>query len=791
MPSKTTPKERPPARPKLPLWSRATVLLIAVPAGLAIAALLAVSIAVLLANDRLPPLDALTDYRPKVPLRVYTADGQLIGEFGEERRSVVRIADVPALMKNAVLAAEDSRFFEHGGIDFKGIARAALSNFVSGGRDQGASTITQQLAKNFYLSSEKTYTRKIYEALLALRIEENLTKDQILEIYMNQIFLGKRAHGFASAAQIYFGKTLNQLSPAEAAMLAGLPKAPSLFNPLVNPKRATERQHYILQRMHEIGSLTEAEYETAIKQPLRYSTPSNDMSAQAPYVAEMARMMAYELFKEDIYTAGLNVYTTIRSDEQRIATAAVRQGVIDYDRKYGYRGPEQFLELPADSAKVDAAIEDALDDNPDVDEFQSAVVLEADPRRVRVSRGHGQVVDITGDGLKFAASALSDRAPAGKRLRRGALVRILPAKGAFEIGQLPEVQAALVACNSQDGSVRALVGGFDFSRNKFNRVTQAWRQPGSSFKPFIYSASLEKGFMASTLINDAPFSVDAAITGGQVWEPKNYDGKFDGPMSMRTGLAKSKNMVSIRILQSIGPRYAQDYITRFGFDEDKHPAYLTMALGAGSVTPWQMAGAYSVFANGGYRIEPYVVARITDANGKLLAQAKPLKAGDENNRAIDGRNAFIMDSLLRGVVRNGTAAKAMALKRTDLAGKTGTTNDSHDAWFAGYSPRITAVTWVGFDQPHKLGERETGGGLALPIWMAYMARALAGVPEQPVVMPEGVVDVGGEFYFAETRPGQGVSSVGLSDERPASGEAPADAESPLAPRGEEASPGQR
>jgi penicillin-binding protein 1A len=791
MPSKTTPKERPPARPKLPLWSRATVLLIAVPACLAIAGVLAVSIAVLLANDRLPPLNALTDYRPKVPLRVYTADGQLIGEFGEERRSVVRIADVPALMKNAVLAAEDSRFFEHGGIDFKGIARAALSNFVSGGRDQGASTITQQLAKNFYLSSEKTYTRKIYEALLALRIEENLTKDQILEIYMNQIFLGKRAHGFASAAQIYFGKTLNQLSPAEAAMLAGLPKAPSLFNPLVNPKRATERQHYILQRMHEIGSLTDAEYETAIKQPLRYSTPSNDMSAQAPYVAEMARMMAYELFKEDIYTAGLNVYTTIRSDEQRIATAAVRQGVIDYDRKYGYRGPEQFLELPADSAKVDAAIEDALDDNPDVDEFQSAVVLEADPRRVRVSRGHGQVVDITGDGLKFAASALSDRAPAGKRLRRGALVRILPAKGAFEIGQLPEVQAALVACNSQDGSVRALVGGFDFSRNKFNRVTQAWRQPGSSFKPFIYSASLEKGFMASTLINDAPFSVDAAITGGQVWEPKNYDGKFDGPMRMRQALAKSKNMVSIRILQSIGPRYAQDYITRFGFDEDKHPAYLTMALGAGSVTPWQMAGAYSVFANGGYRIEPYVVARITDANGKLLAQAKPLKAGDENNRAIDGRNAFIMDSLLRGVVRNGTAAKAMALKRTDLAGKTGTTNDSHDAWFAGYSPRITAVTWVGFDQPHKLGERETGGGLALPIWMAYMARALAGVPEQPVVMPEGVVDVGGEFYFAETRPGQGVSSVGLSDERPASGEAPADAESPLAPRGEEASPGQR
>jgi penicillin-binding protein 1A len=574
-------------------------------------------------------------------------------------------------------------------------------------------------------------------------------------------------------------------------MLAGLPKAPSLFNPLVNPKRATERQHYILQRMHEIGSLTEAEYETALKQTLRYSTPNNDMSAQAPYVAEMARMMAYELFKEDIYTAGLNVYTTIRSDEQRIATAAVRQGVIDYDRKYGYRGPEQFIELPADPAKVDAAIEDALDDHPDVDEFLSAVVLDVEPRRVRVSQGHGKEFSITGDGLKFAASALSERAAAGKRLRRGALIRILRTKEGYEIGQLPEVQAALVACNSHDGSVRALVGGFDFSRNKFNRVTQAWRQPGSSFKPFIYSASLEKGFMASTLINDAPFYVDATLTGGQAWEPKNYDGKFEGPMRMRQALAKSKNMVSIRILQSIGPRYAQDYVTRFGFDEDKHPPYLTMALGAGSVTPWQMAGAYSVFANGGFRVEPYIVARITDANGKLLAQAKPLKAGDENNRAIDGRNAFIMDSMLRGVVRNGTAAKAMALKRNDLAGKTGTTNDSHDAWFAGYSPRITAIAWVGFDQPHKLGERETGGGLALPIWMAYMGRALAGAPEVPVVTPEGVVEINGELYFAETRPGQGVSSVGLSDERPASSATPADADSASAPRGDESGSGQR
>ena len=751
-------------------WSRrAIIALITLPLALGVAGLLALTIAVLLANDRIPPLDALTDYRPKVPLRVYSAEGQLLGEFGEERRSVVRIGDVPALMKNAVLAAEDSRFFEHGGIDFKGIARAALSNLASGGRDQGASTITQQLAKNFYLSSEKTYSRKIYEALLALRIEENLTKDQILEIYMNQIFLGKRAHGFASAARIYFGKALNQLTPAEAAMLAGLPKAPSLYNPLVNPKRATERQHYILHRMHEIGSLSDAEYEAALKQPLRYSTPGNDLTQQAPYAAEMARMMAYELFKEDIYTAGLNVYTTIRADEQRAAAAAVRQGVLEYDRRYGYRGPEHYVELPADAARVDAAIEDALDDRPDVDEFQSAVVLEADARMVKVSRGRSSLIEITGDGLRFAASALSEKAQASKRLRRGALIRVVSVKGAWEITQLPEVQAALVACNSDDGSVRALVGGFDFSRNKFNRVTQAWRQPGSSFKPFIYSASLEKGLMTTTMINDAPFSVDPALTGGQLWEPKNYDGKFDGPMPMRQALAQSKNMVSIRILQSIGPRYAQDYVTRFGFDEDKHPAFLTMALGAGSVTPWQMAGAYAVFANGGYRIEPYLITRITDADGRLLAQARPMKAGDEANRAIDGRNAFIMDSLLRGVVRNGTARKAMSLKRSDLAGKTGTTNDAHDAWFAGYSPSVVAVTWVGYDQPKKLGERETGGGLALPIWMAYMGKALAGVPETPVRVPEGVIEVGGDFYYAETRPGQGIASVGMGDDRHGSG----------------------
>ncbi|RPH68070.1 MAG: penicillin-binding protein, partial [Burkholderiales bacterium] len=399
-----------------------------------------------------------------------------------------------------------------------------------------------------------------------------------------------------------------------------------------------------------------------------------------------------------------------------------------------------------------------------------AVVLEADPKRVLLSRGRGNSIEIAGDGLKFVAPALSARAPASRRLRRGAVVRIVEnGKGGYAIGQLPEVQAAIVALDTQDGAVRALVGGFDFERNKFNRVTQAWRQPGSSFKPFIYSASLEKGFMTSTVINDAPVLIDPARTAGQLWDPKNYDGKFEGPMAMRTALAKSKNMVSIRLLDAIGPQYAQDYVSRFGFDPGRHPAFLTMALGAGSVTPWQMARAITVFANGGYRIEPYIVSRITDSNGRLLASAHPGQAGDESLRAIDPRNAFLMDSMLRDVVRMGTATRARALKRSDLAGKTGTTNDSIDAWFAGYHPKIAAVAWVGFDQPRKLGDRETGGGLALPIWMDYMATALKGVREQSASPPPGVVRLDSEYYYAETLPGQGIASLGVAEDGVAAG----------------------
>jgi penicillin-binding protein 1A len=741
--------------------------LLLVPAALALAGSLAFGLALILANDRVPSLEALTDYRPKIPMRVFSADGTVIGEFGEERRSLVRIDEVPDLMIKAILAAEDDRFFDHIGIDFQGVIRAAVKN-IRDGRREGASTITQQLARNFFLSPEKSYTRKIFEILIALRIEQSLTKEQILEIYLNQIYLGQRAYGFAAAAQAYYGKTLAQLTPAEAAMLAGLPKAPSLYNPVVNPKRATIRQQYVLNRMRTLGFLTEQEHLAAIKEepPLRQEQ-TGKYALHAPYVAELARQLAHEMFQDEAYTAGLQVHTTILDLDQGTATAAVRQGVFDYDHKYGYRGPEAYIDVPPDGPKADEAIEQALNDYPDVDEeLVSAIVLEASPKRVVVSLGKNAMIGIQESGLKFAAPALSDKVPSAKRIRRGAVVRVAPSKSGngYEITQTPEVESAFVSADTVDGAIRALVGGFEFNRTKFNRVTQALRQPGSAFKPFIYSAALEKGFMTSTVINDAPVIVDPALTGGQLWEPKNYDGQFDGPMTMRTALTKSKNMVSIRLLQAIGAQYAQDYISRFGFESEKNPPVLTLALGAGAVTPWQMVGAYSVFANGGYRIEPYIIAKITDSQGRVLAQAHPGRAGDEALRIIDARNAFLMDSIMRDVIRVGTATSALKLKRRDLAGKTGTTNDAHDAWFAGYQPRVAAVAWVGYDQPHKLGDKETGGGLALPIWISYMGRIMRGVPEINSEAPAGIAQIGGEYYYNENKPGTGIAALGISED---------------------------
>ncbi|KQZ27730.1 penicillin-binding protein [Duganella sp. Root1480D1] len=726
--------------------------------GLILAGVLLVVFGLALAYPNLPSLDTITDYRPKMPLRIYSADNVLLGEFGEERRNLVHIKDIPDVMKKAVLAIEDSNFYEHGGVDYWGILRAAVHN-ATGGARQGASTITQQVARNFFLSSEQTFKRKAYEALLAWKIEQNLTKDQILEVYMNQIYLGQRAYGFSSAAQIYFGKNLKDISVAEAAMLAGLPKAPSAYNPVVNPKRAKVRQQYILQRMAQLGYITPAQYETAKNEQLKVKTDSSAFGVHAEYVAEMARQLVYEQFKEETYTRGLNVFTTITKADQDAAYLALRSGVMEYEKRHAYRGPESYVDLPANKSEADEIVETELAEHPDSDNIVAAMVLSAAADKVVAVTASGEEITIKGNGLAMGKSWLSDKNPPNKRIRRGAVIRVMQDDKDWLITQMPEVESAFISASTEDGAIKAMVGGFDYNRNKFNHVTQAWRQPGSSFKPFIYSASLERGLSPGTMINDAPISFDAGQTGGQAWEPKNYDGKYEGPMTMRRGLTKSKNMISIRILHRIGAKYGQEYTTRFGFDPERNPPYLTLALGAGGVTPMQMAGAYAVFANGGYKISPYLIAKVTDSNGKVLSQANPDKAGDEKNRVIDERNAFLMDSMMKDVVRFGTATRALSLKRPDIAGKTGTTNDSIDAWFAGYQAKLVGIAWIGFDQPKNLGNKETGGGLALPIWISYMGKALKNIPIEERPIPQGIIAQDGEYYYAENPPGVGIDSL--------------------------------
>lgn len=725
--------------------------------------LLTVGVALSMAYPNLPDVSDLADYRPKLPLRIYSSEGALLGEFGEERRNLTPIGEIPTVVKDAVLAIEDARFFQHGGVDYKGMMRAVLAN-LGRVKSQGASTITMQVARNVYLSSEKTFTRKIYEILLTFKLEHLLTKDQILEIYMNQIYLGNRAYGFAAASEAYFGKPLKSVSIAEAAMLAGLPKAPSAYNPISNPKRARSRQLYIIERMQENGYITAEEAAEAKQEKITIRSGYDNTRVHAEYVAEMVRQLIFSQYGNEAYTRGLNVYTTLNAGNQEAAYAALRRGIMDYERRQHYRGPEQFVSLPTAAEEVEDAIEEALANHPDNGDILAAVVLEATSRKIVAARANGDTLEITGDGLKPAQSGLSDKAAPNIKIRRGAVIRVAKtSKNAWEITQLPEVEGALVAVDPRNGAIKALVGGFDFDKNKFNHAAQAWRQPGSSFKPFIYSAALEKGFTPATVVNDAPLFFDAGVTGSQPWEPKNYDGRYDGPMTMRTGLAKSKNMVSIRILQAVGPKTAQEWVTRFGFEAEKHPAYLTMALGAGSVTPLQMASAFSVFANGGYRVNPWLITRVSDHKGRVISENPPPDISDLP-RAIDARNAFVMNNLLQEVTRSGTAARAQAtLKRTDLHGKTGTTNDSVDAWFAGYQPTLAAVTWIGYDKPRNLGSRETGGGLSLPVWINFMERALKGVPVMEATVPPGVVNVGGEWFYEEYSRNAGVANVGLEN----------------------------
>ena len=709
----------------------------------------------------LPELDTIVDYQPKIPLRVYTADKVLIGEFGEEHRDFVAYKDTPKELIDAVIAIEDERFFEHQGIDYKSMARALFST-VTGGGMQGGGTITMQVARNFYLTREKTLTRKLREMLLANRIEKTLSKEKILELYLNQIYLGQRSHGFSSAASTYFGKTLKQLNLAEIAMLAGLPKNPARHNPITNFERAQQRQHVVLKSMLRQEKITEKQLQQAQQQEIKVLT-SSPIAPYAAYVAEMVRQEMLAQYKDTTYTMGLQVVTTISSREQEAAYEAVRRSVFNYDKRSGYRGPEAFMNLPEDEAEREDKIDEFLAKHPSGDKIYSAIVTEAKSTLIKAEMANGVSIEINGEGLRLAQGFLSEKTKAEKRIRAGALIRVAQdTKKRWYVTQMPEVEAAYVALNALDGSYQALVGGFDFKRRNFNHVTQAWRQPGSAIKPFIYSAALEKGFYPGTQINDVQLS--ETTESNLKWDPRNDDGKYDGPVSMQDALAKSKNVIAVRILQAIGANYGRQYLTKFGFEQDKQPDNLTLALGTGSVTPNQLVSAYAVFANGGYQVKPWLIHSVKDGRGKELYVAPVVLPYQEENRVIDSRNAFVMDSMLREVTHTGTAAAATpSLGRQDLAGKTGTTSDAVDGWFAGYASHIVAVAWMGFDEPKSLGRREFGSTVALPIWIESMRAALAGKAPKLQTQPEHLLHMDGKWMYEEYE-GSGVQRLGFPEQ---------------------------
>ena len=765
MPAASLPTARRPARLR---WRH----LLWAALGLLVLGALALALAVAWALPQLPPLDRVLNYQPRQPLQVFTADGVEIAQFGNERRRFVPIRQMPDMLQQAVLAVEDSRFRDHLGIDPKGLARAVVAN-LTGGLRQGASTITQQVARNFFLSSRLSAERKLKEALLALRIERQLGKDQILELYLNQIYLGQRAYGFAAAADTYFGKPLAALSIAECAMLAGLPQNPAYANPITNPARATQRQRIVLQRMLAAGVITEAQREQARSEQLLLRHPLQQ-PLQAGHVAEMARAMVVERFGLQAYEQGLQVHTTLRAADQQAAHAALRRQVLAYDARQPWRGPEGHEDLPPEaSPEIERAAALALRDHADDEQLRLAIVRQLAADALVVQLASGELARISGDGLRGVQAALSAGASPGLAIRRGSLLRVwqpparpgtgtLPTTPAWAVVQWPEVQAALVALDAASGQIRALVGGFDFARQNFNHVTQAWRQPGSSLKPFLYSAALEQGVMPGTRVNDAP------LESGDGWNPQNSDGHFDGAITVREALVRSKNLVSIRLLRQIGLPAALEGLARFGFDAARQPDNLTLALGAGSTTPLQLAQAYAVLANGGWPVAPQLIQRITDARGQLLYEAPTPLAMTEANRVLPARNAFVIDSLLNDVTRVGTAAAAQArLGRGDLYGKTGTSNDAVDAWFAGFqggdgASGLVAVAWMGFDVPASLGARESGGALALPIWIDYMATALKGLPVAAAPLPpEDVLELNGDWVYREWAEGGAVLAIGL------------------------------
>ena len=810
----------PARRWRLALWAGAAVLLLLA---------LALAGAVAWALPQLPPLDRVLRYQPRQPLQVFTSDGVEIAQFGAERRQFVPIAQIPPLLQQAVLAVEDSRFRNHSGIDPKGVARA-LWAAATGGLRQGASTITQQVARTFFLSSRFSAERKLKEALLALKIEQQLSKDQILELYMNQIYLGQRSYGFAAAADTYFGKPLAALTLAECALLAGLPQNPAYANPVSNLARATLRQHTVLQRMLATGAISGAQLQQARAQPLRVRS-TLQVPLHAEHVAEMARLLVVARFGEQAYSNGIRVTTALRAADQQAAWAAVRRQVLAFDARQPWRGPEDHEDLPPeDSPDIERSAALALRDQGDDEQLRVAIVRAVSPRELRLQLASGEQLRISGDGLRAAQAGLGSKASADLAIARGDILRVMalpaasnaavhaaspaashtaaghaarssatgsvaPAATRWAVVQWPEVQAAFVALDASSGRVRALVGGFDFSRQPFDHVTQAWRQPGSALKPLLYSAALEQGVMPATLVNDA------ALDNADGWNPQNADGQFDGPLTVREALVRSKNLVSVRLLRQIGLGAALDWLARFGIEPNRQPQNLTLALGAGSTTPLQLAQAYAVLANGGWPVTPVVIERITDAQGTLLFEApQPLPLADVQ-RVVPARNVFITNSLLNDVARVGTAAKAQAqLQRHDLYGKTGTTNDAVDAWFAGFqagppsaaqagaaaaagtssaTTGLVAVAWMGHDQPRSLGVRESGGGLALPVWIDYMAVALKGVPAAAAAKPpDGVVLRDGDWVYSEWADGGDVARIGLDEPVPAALPSPSPSLSP-------------
>ncbi|MEO7108706.1 MAG: PBP1A family penicillin-binding protein [Rhodoferax sp.] len=740
-----------------PLWKW----MLGIAAIVALAAIVLVGYTLFVLAPGLPALDAVTDYRPKMPLRVYTSDNVLIGEFGQEHREFVAIKDIPQQLKDAVVAIEDERFYTHSGVDFKGVLRALISD-ITGGVKQGGSTITMQVARNFFLNQNWSLSRKLRESLLSYRIEDALTKDQILELYMNQIYLGQRSYGFSSAARVYFGKPLVQLTLAQNAMLAGLPQNPARHNPAVNPERAKQRQLLVLKNMLRLQYITQAQFDQASAEPMRI----NDGPIVEPhgaFVAEMVRQSMLAQYQEATYTMGLNVVTTINNAEQQAAYESVRRNVMAYDQRHGYRGPEAMIDLPTDEDAREDAIDALLLKHPVSDALLPAVVTEVAAKSLKAELSSGESVEISGAELGFAAGALQANASKAVRLRPGALIRVVQnSKKKWAVSQLPEVEGAYVSLNAQNGAYRALVGGFDFRRKSFNHVTSAWRQPGSSIKPFIYSAALERGFAPATLINDVQLS--ETTTEDLKWDPRNDDGKYDGPIRMQDALAQSKNVVSVRILKAIGVDYARDFLVRFGFDADKHPLNLTMALGTGSVTPVQLASAYGVFANGGYLVSPWLVQRVSDGRGKVLFESDRPAGPMEDARVIDARNAFVTDSMLQEVTRSGTGAIAsQKLARHDLAGKTGTSSDAVDGWFAGYANNIVSVAWMGYDEPRSLGSREFGATLALPIWIDSMRHALIGTVTTQRSVPDNVVNENGLWNYTEFDSDAGVKTLGMDE----------------------------